>query len=211
MQVNFLADGESARHAALHAAQIAFVGPLLGSLARIYGGRLGDRAGGGRVTLGVLAGMIVGAGLLVTISTLDDHHVEARSTSMIGYVIGFMVLFLLSGMGNGAVFKLIRSVYESRSRSLDVGEAERRRWSRARSGALIGICSAVGALGGVGINLALRESYLSTDTETSAYWLFLASYVFAAILTWVVYVRRPARAATSKVAVAVRQADPVRV
>lgn len=52
MQVNFLANGESAKHAALHAAQIAFIGPLLGSLARIYGGRLADRKGGSRVTLG---------------------------------------------------------------------------------------------------------------------------------------------------------------
>ena len=60
-----------------------------------------------------------------------------------------------------------------------------------RAGALIGICSAVGALGGVGINLALRQSYLSSGTETSAYWLFLASYVVAAILTWTMYVRRP--------------------
>ena len=62
------------------------------------------------------------------------------------------------------------------------------------SGSLIGVCSAVGALGGVAINLALRQSYLSTGTETSAYWVFLASYVVAAALTWMVYVRRPAPA-----------------
>ena len=43
----------------------------------------------------------------------------------------------------------------------------------------------------MGINLALRQSYLSSGTETSAYWLFLASYVVAAILTWTMYVRRP--------------------
>ena len=190
MQVNFLANGESAKHAALHAAQVAFIGPLLGSLARIYGGRLADRVGGSRVTMGVLAGMTVGAALLVTISTFDDHNAAARSTSMIGYVTGFMVLFILSGMGNGSVFKLIPSVYEVRSRSLGVGEDERRRWSRAMSGSLIGVCSAVGALGGVGINLALRQSYLSSGTETSAYWGFLASYVVAAVLTWSVYVRR---------------------
>jgi MFS transporter, NNP family, nitrate/nitrite transporter len=195
MQVNFLADGQSARQAALHAVQIAFLGPLLGSLARIYGGRLADRRGGSHVTLRVLAGMILGAGLLVTVSTLDAHHAGARSTGMLGYVVGFMVLFVLSGMGNGSVFKLIPSVYEARSRALDVGETERRRWSRAKSGSLIGICSAVGALGGVAINLALRQSYLSSGTETPAYWLFLASYVVAAALTWRLYVRRHASAA----------------
>jgi MFS transporter, NNP family, nitrate/nitrite transporter len=194
LQVNFLASGESAKHAALHAAQIAFVGPLVGSLARIYGGKLADRMGGGRVTLGVLAGMILGAGLLVTISTVDDHSALTGSAAMIGYVVGFMVLFILSGMGNGSVFKLIPSVFEARSRSLDVSEAQRRHWSRAMSGSLIGFCSAVGAFGGVGINMALRQSYLSSGTETSAYWLFLFSYFVAAILTWTLYVRRPASA-----------------
>ena len=209
MQVNFLANGDSANHAALHAAQIAFIGPLLGSLARIYGGRLADRLGGSRVTLGVLAGMILGAGLLVSISTVDDHNAGARSAGMSGYVVGFMVLFILSGMGNGSVFKLIPSLFEARSRSLGGSETERRHWSRARSGALIGICSAVGALGGVGINLALRQSYLSSGTETSAYWLFLASYVVAAILTWMMYVRRPVSA--PRVPGSVVEAEPARV
>ena len=194
MQVNFAESGESPKHAALHAAQVAFIGPLLGSLARIYGGRLSDRIGGSRVTLGVLAGMTLCAGLLVTVSTLDDHHAAAHSTGMIGYITGFMVLFILSGMGNGSVFKLIPSVYEARSRSLDTSEDERRHWARAMSGSLIGICSALGAFGGVGINLALRQSYLSTGTETSAYWVFLTSYVIAAIMTWTVYVRPPASA-----------------
>jgi MFS transporter, NNP family, nitrate/nitrite transporter len=184
LQVNFSANGETAKHAALHAAQIAFVGPLLGSLARIYGGRLADRLGGGRVTLGILGGMILAAGLLVGVNSVAGHG------ALIGDVIGFMILFILSGMGNGSVFKLIPSVFEARSHSLDVSETERRRWSRAMSGSLIGFCAAVGALGGVGINLALRESYLSSGTETSAYWMFLVSYVVAAIMTWNTYVRR---------------------
>lgn len=198
LQVNFTADGETAKHAALHAAQIAFVGPLLGSLARIYGGRLADRTGGSRVTLRVLGGMILAAGLLVGVSSFDDHSAATRSATMIGYVVGFMVLFVLSGMGNGSVFKLIPSVFEARSRSLDVSEAERRHWSRAMSGSLIGFCAAVGALGGAGINLALRQSYATSGTgtsATSAYWIFLCSYMAAALLTWVMYVRRPKAAA----------------
>ncbi|WP_371514913.1 MFS transporter [Mycobacterium sp. 1164966.3] len=198
MQVNFMASGESVKHASLHAAQIAFVGPLLGSLARVYGGRLADRLGGSRVTLIVLGGMIPAAGLLVAISTFAHRGgagSAGNSAAMIGYVVGFMALFVLSGMGNGSVFKLIPSVFEARSRSLDVGEAERRRWSRAMSGSLIGFCAAVGALGGVGINMALRESYLRSGTGTAAYWAFLCSYVGAAFLTWAMYVRRPAQAA----------------
>jgi len=209
LQVNFLTSGETANHASLHAAQIGFVGPLLGSLARIYGGKLADRMSGSRVTLGVLGGMILAAALLVTISTLDDHDGGGSSIALTGYVTGFIVLFVLSGMGNGSVFKMIPSIFEARSRSLDLGEAERRHWSRAMSGSLIGFCSAVGALGGVGINLALRESYLDSGAETSAYWLFLASYVVAAILTWMLYVRR--RIPVAGVPESDPQAEPARV
>src|ERR1700733_7336695 len=138
LQVNFAPNGECAALSSLHASQIAFIGPLLGSLARIYGGRLADRRSGSRVTLGVLGGMILGAGVLVGISTFDDRSGTTPSTAVIGYIIGFMVLFVLSGMGNGSVFKMIPSVFEARSRSLDVGEAERRQWARGKWGSLIG-------------------------------------------------------------------------
>jgi NNP family nitrate/nitrite transporter-like MFS transporter len=198
LQINFAAGGQTAAQASLHAAQIAFVGPLLGSLSRVYGGKLADRIGGGRVTLWVFAGMILGAGILVGVSMLDDHTSGAATTTMmIGYIVGFIALFLLSGIGNGSVYKMIPSIFEARSRSLDVSEADRVAWSRAMSGALIGFAGAVGALGGVGINLALRQSYMTSHSATSAFWIFLAFYVLASVVTWVMYVRRPSAAPAS--------------
>jgi NNP family nitrate/nitrite transporter-like MFS transporter len=83
-------------------------------------------------------------------------------------------------------------VFEARSHLLNAGADERRHWSRATSGAVIGFVAAFGALGGVGINLALRQSYLTTGTDTPAYWIFLAFYIIAATVTWTRYVRRPA-------------------
>jgi NNP family nitrate/nitrite transporter-like MFS transporter len=62
------------------------------------------------------------------------------------------------------------------------------------SGALIGFAGAVGALGGVGINLALRQSYLSSGSATSAFWIFLVFYLLASVVTWAMYVRRPVSA-----------------
>ncbi|MCZ8379935.1 NarK/NasA family nitrate transporter [Mycobacterium sp. CPCC 205372] len=195
LQINFAAGGQSPAEASLHAAQIAFVGPLLGSLSRVYGGKLADRIGGGRVTLTVFAGMILAAGLLVAISTMDDHSAgAATATTMAGYVVGFIALFLLSGVGNGSVYKMIPSIFDARSRSLDLSEADRVNWSRAMSGALIGFAGAVGALGGVGINLALRQSYLSSGSATSAFWIFAVFYVVASVVTWARYVRRPGMA-----------------
>ena len=73
LQINFVASGQNTAQSSLHAAQIAFVGPLLGSLSRVYGGRLADRVGGGRVTLGVFCSMILAAGILVSISTFGGR------------------------------------------------------------------------------------------------------------------------------------------
>ena len=73
LQINFLAGlthGGPATpamtaQASLHAAQIAFLGPLLGSLSRPVGGWLADRIGGGKITLYTFGAMILAAGWLV--------------------------------------------------------------------------------------------------------------------------------------------------
>ncbi|SPM39083.1 Nitrate/nitrite transporter NarK [Mycobacterium numidiamassiliense] len=192
LQMNFVASGQSAAQASLHAAQIAFLGPLLGSLSRVYGGKLADRIGGGRVTLAVFCSMILAAGILVSASAFGGHaHGRTSAATMAGYVIGFVALFVLSGIGNGSVYKMIPSIFEARSHRLQVSEGERRQWSRSMSGALIGFAGAVGALGGVGVNLALRQSYLHSGTATAAFWAFMLVYVGASALTWAIYVRRP--------------------
>ena len=81
LQVNFAAAGQTPAQATLHAAEFAFIGPALGSLARIFGGRLADRIGGSRVALGVFAGMGLATALLVGISTVGDHHHGPRPRS----------------------------------------------------------------------------------------------------------------------------------
>ncbi|QXQ15607.1 NarK/NasA family nitrate transporter [Skermania piniformis] len=184
LQAGFRADGDTAAQASLHAAQIAFIGPLLGSLSRVYGGKLADRLGGGRVTLVTFGGMILGALVLVAGSTIGSGSVPVL-------VPGFILLFLLSGIGNGSVYKMIPSIFEAEARSMDADEAARARHSRAMSGAVIGIAGAIGGLGGVGINLALRASYQASGAATTAFWLFAGFYLLAAGVTWRVYVRRP--------------------
>jgi NNP family nitrate/nitrite transporter-like MFS transporter len=193
LQHNFVAGGESHGQASLHAAEVAFIGPLLGSFARVVGGHFSDRFGGGRVTMTVFGASIVAGGYLVAVSTHDDHTrgpgnpVTLNTT--IGYIIGFLALFIFCGAAKGAVYKLIPSVFEVRSRALDASDTDRQNWARVRSGTLIGFAGAFGALGGVGINLVLRQSYQSTGTETPAFWIFLMCYIGATVLAWARYVR----------------------
>jgi NNP family nitrate/nitrite transporter-like MFS transporter len=63
------------------------------------------------------------------------------------------------------------------------------REARRLSGALIGIAGAVGAFGGVLVNVAFRQSFLTTGAGNAAYVAFLAFYVLCLVLTWVVYLR----------------------
>jgi NNP family nitrate/nitrite transporter-like MFS transporter len=192
IQANFIDGGQSTAQASLHAAALAFIGPLLAALARVYGGRLADRFGGGPITLMVFVAMVLAAGTLIAVGTAEDPHAGPISGSALaGYVACFIVLFILAGLGNGSVYKMIPTVFEACSRSLDFSETERRHWARLISGLVIGFVAGLGTFGGVGINLALRESYLSTGTMTSAFWAFMAFYIFAAVLTWMRYVRRP--------------------
>lgn len=179
LALNFLERGDTPAQASLHAAQIAFIGPLLGSIARVYGGRLADRLGGSRVTLTVFIAMIGAAAILLSGSSITVQ------------VVGFIALFVLSGMGNGSVYKIIPSVFEAKARALPLDESGRVAYSRAMSGAVIGIAGAIGGLGGVGINMALRQSYLSTGSATVAVVIFAAFYLVAATVTWRAYVGVP--------------------
>ncbi len=192
LQINYLAGGDTAAQASLHAAQISFLGPLLGSICRPIGGKFADRVGGGRITLYTFVAMIFAAGILVATGTSDDATKGApTSGQMAGYVIGFILLFILSGIGNGSTYKMIPSIFEAKAQDKEGWSAEEKAaWSRRMSGALIGFAGAIGALGGVFINIALRVSYVgAAKSATNAFWVFLAFYVICTVVTWVVFLR----------------------
>ena len=164
LHMKFTDAGQSAAQASLHAAEIAFLGPLLGSLSRVYGGKLADRFGGGRVTLAVFGGMIFAASLLVWGSTVSDSSGgHFTITAIILYAIGFVLLFVLAGAGNGSIYKMIPTVFEARSHSLDLSEDDRKQWSKNVGGALVGFADSVGAFGGFD-DIVLRQSYVSART-----------------------------------------------
>ncbi|MER5498125.1 nitrate/nitrite transporter [Streptomyces sp. NPDC002561] len=169
------------------AAALTFLGPLLGSLARPVGGMLADRFGGARVTFWTFAAMALGAGAVLEAS---------RRHSLALFLCGFVALFVLSGAGNGSTYKMIPAVFRARARQ-EIGNgaspagAERR--ARRRTTALIGVAGAVGAFGGVLVNLAFRESFLRTHDGRAAYLAFLGCYGLCMVVTWACYLRRSAR------------------
>jgi NNP family nitrate/nitrite transporter-like MFS transporter len=59
-----------------------------------------------------------------------------------------------------------------------------------RSGALIGLAGAIGALGGVLVNLSFRQSFLTFKTGDGAYIAFIAFYAICFAVTWAVFIRQ---------------------
>lgn len=167
----------------LQAAYLTFIGPLLGSLIRPVGGWLADRYGGARITLWNFVAMAAATGVLVFASS---------EKSLALFVSVFVVLFVLSGLGNGSTYKMIPGIFQRKALEAGLEGEEAARHGRRLSGAAMGLIGAVGALGGVGINLAFRQSFLSSGSGTGAFVTFLAFYAAAFAVTWAVYLRRPA-------------------
>ena len=181
----------------LQAAAVTFIGPLLGSLIRPVGGRLADSIGGAKVTFWTFIAMAAATVVVV---------VASRIESLPLFVTGFVLLFVLSGIGNGSTYKMIPAIFRGQARlAVAAGVDERTALLRARrvAGAVIGIAGAVGALGGLFINLAFRQSFLTTQSGDPAYFSFLGFYLVCVVVTWVVYLRpAPAEAAHPRLAYA---------
>ncbi|WP_236795880.1 NarK/NasA family nitrate transporter [Amycolatopsis sp. GM8] len=176
----------------LQAAYVTFLGPLLGSLSRPVGGWLADRIGGGRVTFWNFVGMAVMTALLIVASNMS---------SLALYTTAFIVLFVLTGIGNGSTYKMIPAIFKAKAKAaIAAGADEAAELLRARklSGALIGLAGAIGALGGVLINVAFRQSFAAVKSGTPACIGFLAFYAACFVVTWVVYLRKSAAPVSEK-------------
>ncbi|WP_233358909.1 MFS transporter [Thermomonospora amylolytica] len=142
------------------AARFAFLGGLVGSLARPVGGWLADRLGGAQVTTGTFLAM-TGA-VAVTVAALRAHD--------LGWTVAaFVLLFVTTGLGNGAAYRMIPAVFAER---------------RGDAAAAAGLVAAVGALGGFLINTAFGRSIAATGSAETALWIFACCYLGCAALTW---------------------------
>ncbi|GAA1652229.1 MFS transporter [Microbacterium flavum] len=161
------------------AVSLAFLGALIGSLVRPFGGRLADRFGGARITTIAFAVMAVGALALVWTLPVGNFWL---------FLGCFLVLFAATGAGNGSTYRMIPSVFAARAvaRSAD-GGAHGVAMQR-KAAAALGLISAIGAYGGFLVPQVLNASQLSTGGYTAAFYGFVGAYVVLMLLTLAVYV-----------------------
>lgn len=161
-----------------------FLGALVGSLARPYGGRLADRFGGAAITL-VAFVLMAGAGVVAVLGVQNEN--------LPLFFGAFLALFLITGLGNGSTYRMIPSIFTRlRERAGDDSEQAVLDFKRQGAGA-VGIISAVGAFGGFAIPFVYKFSReLFEGSIVPALQLYVAVFAVMAVLTWAFYLRKRA-------------------
>lgn len=163
--------------------QLAFLGPLVGALARSFTGWVADRWGGGRVTFWVFVAMAVGVcGVLYFL----------RAQNFAGFFAMFLLLFFATGVGNASTFQMIPSIMRKEVARLmpRLSPDESTRQAEKESAAIIGFSSAIAAYGGFFIPKSYGSSIALTGSADLALWAFFVFYLSCIALTWWVYTRR---------------------
>jgi len=162
-----------------------FLGALIGSLSRPYGGRLADRFGGSLITVGSFAVMAAGGYLAV---------LGVQQENLFLFFLAFILLFAFTGIGNGSTYRMIPSIFTRlRDQEGDGSQASHLDYKRQSAGA-VGIISAIGAFGGFAIPFVYKWSRESFDGSiVPALQIYIGVFLFMAALTWVFYLRRGAR------------------
>ncbi|HEX8779673.1 MAG TPA: nitrate/nitrite transporter [Nocardioides sp.] len=191
----------------------AFLGALVGSVARPLGGWLADRYGGARVTVWTFVAMIVGTlgvvGTLLRLRPVPEPSVtdaasfaypdatvaavEANAQLFPWFLASFLFVFAASGIGNGSTYRMIPLILTNEARRNATPETAGAALAKAtkESSAVIGIAGAIGALGGFLIPMTFGAPWIEDPVSAVkvAFGVFTGFYVICLTTTWFVYVR----------------------
>jgi len=170
----------------------AFLGPLVGALARPAGGWLSDRLGGARVTFWNFVAMAAAAG-----GVLAFLPQGGAGGSFPGFLAMFLVLFATSGVGNGSTFRMIPVIFSTHHERAAEGRGaaareQGKKNAAKEAAAVIGFTSAIAAYGAFFIPRAFGISMKSTGSPAAAFLGFIAVYLSCIAVTWWFYSRRKA-------------------
>ena len=171
----------------VNALAYAFLGPLVGALARAVAGKPCDRIGGARITVWVFVAMSLG-----TVGILYAIGMRANPTAFPVFFASFLFLFAASGVGNASTFQMIPAIMRKEVARLEPGltGADFVKQSDKESAAIIGFTSAVAAFGAFFIPKSFGSSIAATGGAELALYGFLAFYVSCIGITWWFYTRR---------------------
>ncbi|MDY0308389.1 MAG: NarK family nitrate/nitrite MFS transporter [Castellaniella sp.] len=172
--------------------QYAWLGPLVGAMSRPFGGWLSDRLGGARVTFWTFLLMVLG--VLGAMASLPSEQAQG---SFYGFLLSFLFLFFLTGIGNGSTFAMIPAIFNTlaqRRHAADgaAGQELASTEGAKESAAVLGFSGAMGAYGGFFIPKSFGTSFALTGTPYAALLFFVVFYAVSLAVTWWYYSRRRA-------------------
>jgi NNP family nitrate/nitrite transporter-like MFS transporter len=163
---------------------LAFLGPLVGSIARPLGGWLSDHVGGARVTAAVFA--------LMSVCTFGAIW-AADSKNLALFITSMLVLFTMAGAGNGSTYRMIPAIFKKKADEAiekDPGAIESIiRRARREGAATLGMAGAIGASGGFILPKTIGDSIKATGGIGVAFSWFLGMYVVCLVVTYAFYMR----------------------
>ena len=177
---------------AVNPVKYAFLGPLIGALTRPFGGWIADKTGSGaKITQWVFIGMIA-----AVFGVLSFLPFETQSGSFWGFFACFMILFALSGIGNGSTFMQIPVIFltlHQRRAELGLSDGKQALADAAKEGAAVaGFTGAFAAYGGFFIPKSYGSSIALTGSVNGALYGFILFYLCCLLLNWWYYARRNA-------------------
>jgi NNP family nitrate/nitrite transporter-like MFS transporter len=203
IRLNFYVPTPAPAGTGINFAYYAFLGALVGSITRPFGGWLADKYGGARVTLCTFGAMIAGTlGVLWSLAQLapnptQDPAIALANESMFPWFLAaFLFVFAATGIGNGSTFRMIPVLWQNAAKKATPAGGAERATALARStkeaSAVIGIASAVGAIGGFLIPLSFGAPWIDDPVEAvqTSFAVFTVFYAVCLATTWVVYVRK---------------------
>ena len=171
--------------------QYAFLGPLVGALARPLGGWMSDKVGGARVTLWNFVAMA-----LAVVGVLHFLPAAAQAGSFTGFLTMFMLLFLTTGIGNGSTFRMIPAIClytylrDLEESGVEAIPEQTSREPTMRAAAVLGFSSALAAYGAFFIPKSFGTSITLTGRPLAALYMFLVFYATCIAVTWWYYARK---------------------
>ncbi len=173
----------------IDALKFAFLGPLVGAVARATAGKPSDQFGGGRITFWVFISMCLGVfGILYAIS------IKGSASAYPVFFASFLFMFAATGVGNASTFQMIPAIMRQEVARLEPHLTDDAfvKQSDKESAAIIGFTSAVAAYGAFFIPKSFGSSIATTGGPEVALYAFLIFYISCIAITWWFYTRRGA-------------------
>ncbi|MBA5638415.1 NarK family nitrate/nitrite MFS transporter [Duganella sp. LX20W] len=172
--------------------QYAFLGPLVGALARVVGGIISDKLGGARVTFWTFIFMIC-----AVLGVLHFAPHDGVAGNFTGFFWMFMALFAGTGVGNASTFRMIPVIFLTEHQRAAAGKPKAAQEqaivdANKEGAAVLGFTSAMAAYGAFFIPKSYGTSIAMTGSPDTALWCFIGFYMSCIAITWWCYSRKGA-------------------